>query len=168
MKNPLIASNYGMSGAMAGAFTATMITILVLAAIFYILTIVARWKIFTKAGEKGWKSIIPIYNDYVTIKLCWKPLFFWVTLVLAILVGICQNAGTYISGPIVSALGVFGLIFIIASCVFFVIGQYRLAKSFGKGGAFTVGLVFFNFIFLMILAFGKAEYKGNVYLNEKK
>ena len=28
--------------------------------IFYILQVIAYWKIFTKAGEEGWKSIIPI------------------------------------------------------------------------------------------------------------
>lgn len=33
--------------------------------IFYILQVIAYWKIFTKAGEEGWKSIIPIYNGYV-------------------------------------------------------------------------------------------------------
>ena len=27
--------------------------------IFYILQVIAYWKIFTKAGEEGWKSIIP-------------------------------------------------------------------------------------------------------------
>ena len=27
-----------------------------------ILTIVANWKVFTKAGRPGWASIIPIYN----------------------------------------------------------------------------------------------------------
>ena len=37
--------------------------------IFYILQVIAYWKIFTKAGEEGWKSIIPIYN-YFTGKIC--------------------------------------------------------------------------------------------------
>ena len=29
---------------------------------WYIILVIANWKIFTKAGEAGWKSIIPIYN----------------------------------------------------------------------------------------------------------
>lgn len=37
--------------------------------IFYILQVIAYWKIFTKAGEEGWKSIIPIYNGYVQYRL---------------------------------------------------------------------------------------------------
>ena len=39
--------------------------------IFYILQVIAYWKIFTKAGEEGWKSIIPIYNGYVQYRLTW-------------------------------------------------------------------------------------------------
>jgi hypothetical protein len=35
-----------------------------------------------------------------------------------------------------------------------------LAKSFGKGALFTLGLVFLPFIFFPVLAFGDAEYKG--------
>lgn len=37
---------------------------------------------------------------------------------------------------------------------------YNLAKSFGKGAGFTVGLVLLPSVFYMILAFGKADYIG--------
>ena len=37
--------------------------------VFAVLTIVAMWKIFTKAGEAGWKSIIPIYNCIVLLQI---------------------------------------------------------------------------------------------------
>ena len=30
--------------------------------VWYVLQVVAYWKIFTKAGQPGWKSIIPVYN----------------------------------------------------------------------------------------------------------
>ena len=30
--------------------------------IWYIILAIANWRIFTKAGEAGWKSIIPILN----------------------------------------------------------------------------------------------------------
>lgn len=36
----------------------------------------------------------------------------------------------------------------------------KLAKAFNKDGAFAVGLIFLNIIFLAILAFGKARYSG--------
>lgn len=51
---------------------AYLIFVLILA----ILQIVAWWRIFSKAGEAGWKSIIPIYNVIVLFKICGlSPLF---------------------------------------------------------------------------------------------
>ncbi len=49
--------------------------------------IVSYWKLFNKAGERGWKCLIPFYNDYVRYKITWKPAVFWAILVLGILMG---------------------------------------------------------------------------------
>ena len=35
----------------------------------------------------------------------------------------------------------------------------NLAKAFGKGSGFMVGLILLNTIFMMILAFGESEYQ---------
>ncbi len=37
--------------------------------VLVVLLIIARWKIFSKAGEAGWKSIIPIYADIVLLQI---------------------------------------------------------------------------------------------------
>ncbi|MFM8973443.1 MAG: DUF5684 domain-containing protein, partial [Actinomycetota bacterium] len=42
-----------------------------------VIAIVAHWKIFTKAGQKGWTSIIPILNLVVLMKIVKRPLW-WV------------------------------------------------------------------------------------------
>ena len=34
-----------------------------------VLMIVCHWKIFTKAGEKGWKCLIPFYNIWTQYKI---------------------------------------------------------------------------------------------------
>ena len=39
---------------------------LIFAFVWWILQIIANWNIFTKAGEAGWKSLIPIYGDSVS------------------------------------------------------------------------------------------------------
>ncbi len=31
------------------------------------------WKVFEKAGQEGWKAIIPIYNVYVLTQIIGKP-----------------------------------------------------------------------------------------------
>ena len=42
---------------------------LILAFVWWLLQIIANWRIFTKAGEPGWKSIIPVYGDYISYKI---------------------------------------------------------------------------------------------------
>ena len=49
------ASSDMLLGALAGFLGAFMIVIVVIA----VLQIIGMWKVFTKAGEKGWKSLIP-------------------------------------------------------------------------------------------------------------
>lgn len=113
--------------------------ILAIGMVLLILQVIANWKIFTKAGESGWKSIIPIYNSVVLFKI--SGISPWFVLV-------------YIAGfiPFVGPLAILGVTIYQAN---------SLAKSFGKDAGFTVGLVLLPTIFYMILGFGKAEYIGN-------
>ena len=39
--------------------------LLAIMVIILVFTIIANWKIFTKAGEAGWKSLIPIYSSVI-------------------------------------------------------------------------------------------------------
>ena len=121
--------------------------------IFYIVLVIANWKIFTKAGEAGWKSIIPIYNGYILYKISWKTSVFWITVVLALIGGILNGIGN----PVTSVIGV------ILNIVVIVIGimqSYKLSKAFGHAVGFTVGLVLLPPIFTLILGVGSSEYIG--------
>jgi Family of unknown function (DUF5684) len=96
-----------------------------------LLWIVALWKVFTKADQPGWASIIPIYNVYIWCKIVGRP-GWWVILMFI---------------PVVN--------FIIL-----IILSIDMAKSFGKGVGFGLGLAFLGIIFLPILGFGSATYQG--------
>jgi hypothetical protein len=96
-----------------------------------LLLIVAMWKVFTKAGQPGWASIIPIYNLYIWCKIVGRP-WWWILLMLI---------------PFVN------FIICIILCI-------DLAKSFGKGVGFGIGLALLGIIFFPILGFGSAQYKG--------
>ena len=126
--------------AVAGATVVSSVisTMFIVLAIFYILLIIAQWKIFTKAGEKGWKSLIPIYNLVTLYKII--GLSPW--LILIYLTAII---------PIVGYIAIF---------VLMIVTYNKLAKAFGEGTAFTVGLILLNPIFELILAFGSAQYVG--------
>jgi signal peptidase I len=54
--------------------------------ILFILTLIASlaglWKIFEKAGEPGWKILVPFYNFYVWLKIIKKPLWWYIFLLI--------------------------------------------------------------------------------------
>ena len=94
-----------------------------------VLIIASFWIVFTKAGQPGWASIVPIYNLVVLLKIANKPVW-WIVLMLI---------------PLVN--------FIISIVV-----AIAVAKNFGKTTVFGLGLVFLPFICYPILAWGDAEY----------
>lgn len=134
-----------------------------------ILYIIATWKIFTKAGESGWKSLVPVYSEYVLYKICWKTKFFWIILALSVAraVGLYITKYAIIKGVFgdVIALVCFVMMWVILLFQFFC--YHKLAFAFGKGAGFGTLMFLFAPIPTLVLAFGKAEYKGNVY-NTKK
>jgi hypothetical protein len=114
-------------------------TIAVVGLIFWVLGIIIGWKIFTKAGQPGWASIIPIYNVLVFLKIIGRP-WYWLLLMCIPFVGV----------------------------IWAIIATLDLAKSFGKDTVFAVfGLIIFNVIGYAILAFGGAQYRGPAALAPK-
>ena len=141
---------YALAGGLVGGILAT---VAIVALAFYVLVVIALWKIFTKAGEAGWKSLIPIYNTYVLCKII--GIKFWtyviiIPVVLGIVSGIVFSDNTQASSLITSLYTLFLSIYM----------SINLAKAFGKGTGFIVGLVLLPNIFQLILGFGSAEYVG--------
>lgn len=105
--------------------------VMIIYAAIILLSIVSAWKIFTKAGKPGWASIIPIYNLVVMLQIAGQPLWFLVLFLI----------------PLVNIFALFAL------CL-------GLAKAFGKGIGFGIGIALLGFIFMPILAFSDARYQG--------
>lgn len=128
--------------------------------VFYIGIVIAWWRIFKKAGEPGWKSIIPFYDGHTIYKICWKPVFFWLMLILAV-------AGTVMTGFQLSLGGfetviyITGYAFMLLALYIDVLHSFKLSNAFGHGTGFAIGLVFLPTIFCLILAFGKSQYIGS-------
>ena len=96
-----------------------------------VLVIAGFWKTFEKAGKPGWGAIVPIYNLVLLLEIAGKPIW-WILLFLI---------------PFVN--------FIVVILV-----SIEVAKNFGKGTGFGLGLAFLGFIFYPILGFGDAKYQG--------
>ncbi|MDL9978834.1 DUF5684 domain-containing protein [Microbacterium sp. ASV49] len=98
--------------------------------VFYILVVVALWKVFSKAGWPGILAIIPIVNLFILVKIAgWSA---WLGLLWLI--------------PIVNV-------------VFGILVALRVGRGFGKGGVFSFFLLWlFSVIGYFIIGFGKAAY----------
>jgi Family of unknown function (DUF5684) len=122
----------GASGGSEGILVVVYIAVIVL-------EIAALWQVFVKAGQPGWAAIIPFYNIYVLLRVVGRP-GWWLAL--------------FVVGAIVPFVG--WILLIVVSIIIAI----DLARSFGKSGAFAVGLFLLNFIFVPILGFGAAQYVG--------
>jgi hypothetical protein len=136
-------------------FLRMMIVEIALSLLLAILTLMALWQVFEKAGKQGWMSLIPIYNWVVLHRIAEKPAW-WVALIyLTPLVVIILSAASG-SLAVTSAL-------YIAYCIFVLVISLAmftaLAERFGHDWSFGVGLTLLPFIFLPILGFGKAVYQ---------
>lgn len=124
MKGVCIMDSYG--GAGGGDIFSLIIGIVVA-----LVMIAGMWKMFSKAGEPGWASIIPFYNAYVLFKITWG-----------------------------SGIKFLLLLIPIANIVVVIMTQIKLAKAFGKSTGFAVGLILLSPIFYVILGFDSSEYLG--------
>lgn len=125
--------------------------------VFLVLEIAADWMIFQKAGEPGWKSIIPVYNGYVSYRIVWRTEFFWINLVLS---AAANSMMSWYNGGGSALIGVFAFVLSVLAAVFEILYAIKTARAFGKGTGFILGLIFLNPIFRIILGFGSAQYLG--------
>jgi hypothetical protein len=95
-----------------------------------LLVIVALWVVFQKAGESGWKSLIPFYNVYILMQISGKP-GWWFILLLIPVVGLAVN----------------------------LLAMLSLAEKFGRSPVFAVGLLLLPMFFFPLLAFGGSQYQ---------
>lgn len=154
----------------AGAVGASITTILIIALVWWVLLIIARWKIFAKAGEAGWKSIIPIYADYVQWRIGWKKTsMFWAMIALVIvgyvLVMVSGAVAYNAAGNLVATGGggvltIIGLVCMIAGAVLELVSAYKLFASFGKGVGWFILYILVPNIMLLVLGFGSAQHQG--------
>ena len=104
---------------------------------FIVAMIASGWQIFTKAKLPGWGILVPIYNVYLQFKLAGHPNWAWWLLL-----------------PPVAA-------------ILLIVANFKIAKKFGKGTGFALGLWFLPIIFYPILAWGDAQYQEEVSEEQK-
>lgn len=115
---------------------ATNVTLYLIGAVFVIVlvimmvfAIVGTWQIYTKAGEKGWKSLIPIYNNWIFLRLGGQSSW-W------------------------AILTIFPILNLITS-VMLAIAAYNIGLKFHKSGSFVIVYLLFSPIWAIMLGYGE-------------
>jgi len=126
----LAQNNDGDAAATAAAF-AGFLCMMAFYALFLGIIVGGMWMTFAKAGRPGWAAIIPIYNIFVLTEIARKEIL-WFILTL------------------VPCVNIIAIIMI----------NMDVAKNFGKGAGYGLGLTFLPFIFYPMLGFGSARYQG--------
>lgn len=120
---------------------------------------ILRWNLFTKAGERGWKSLIPVYSDFVEWKIVGMGKEFFIVLIAT--VALCLLTLLF------SLLGVFGTLIIALSWIVYSVLAFiiivrkgmRMAACFNKSDLFgLVALVIFPSIGDLILSWGECTF----------
>ena len=175
----LISTNEALTGSEAaavGAVAGSMFAfITVFALAYWILTIIATWKIFKKAGEPGWKAIIPIYDVYMMYKIVGMSAWFWWMLLASFVLGIIMAVdGTgnlmYASDAEIAAFDWSGHMLTVISLAIYTIAaimvqafySVKTSRSFGHGMGFAIGLFILQPIFWLVLGFDKSKYNKKI------
>ncbi len=124
---------YDNSTSSSAGGSAAALVLLVLFLAFLLVFVVADWRIFSKAGEAGWKSLVPLYSTDVLFRIAgFNP---WTFLLMFI--------------PV-------------ANVVLAVLLALGLGERFQKGPVWSVILLWlFSPIGHLILAFGPATFAPN-------
>ena len=125
--------------------------------------IVSWWKIFEKAGEKGWKALIPVYNVFTWFNVAENGKSFWAFFFVAILdaaaITISQAGAAFLEKYYYTLMfKLLIVLFTVILLVLYVAQTYQFAKAFGKSIGFFFGLLLLPVVFYPILAFGSSKY----------
>ena len=137
-----------------------------------VFSLVCMWRVFSKAGEGGWKILIPFYNVYIQFKIANARKRFWICFLLTLMIplilgyfarGFIYYVQLYGSLPRIdndTAIGI--LISVVIMLVIFILNvsiNFSMAKAFGLPGIFGLGLWLLPWIFYAIIAFsGSIQY----------
>lgn len=130
-----------------------LIPLAILVFILRILRIIALWKAFERAGEPGWKALVPVYCTYIQYKLSGMKNWFWYGLLVAVIVWIIA-ACIPNQQELITNIGS-AIIWIIC-----IVMLFKFARKYGWGVFASILFVIFYPICVLVLGFGNYPYQG--------
>lgn len=152
----------GVAGGLIAGILMFMVVIIIISLVIAILKLIGTWKMLTKAGESGWKSLIPFYNQWTLCKVAGISPYWVLEIIVVSMINTVLNG--ILGSNVIS--GILILIVYANTIYFWVILSISLAKSFGKDTGFGVATVFFSFITYPMMGMGSATYVGPTPIND--
>ncbi len=148
-------------------YTASTLVI-ILSSVWALLYIIGRCLVFRKAERSFWKALIPIWGECTEYGISWLSIIGAINSFLYILYSVIYKIAENSSITGVPSTGAIVTVSVIAaaSSAITIIQKYKLARAFGHGVIFTLGLIFLSPIFYLVLGFDQTEYLGNPSLGE--
>jgi hypothetical protein len=123
--------HFASTGPSSGISNTSVLAIYLFTLLVVLLMYAAEWRIFVKAGQSGWKALIPFYSAYIQFK-------------------IAGLSGWWVLALMVPVLDIYAAVLL----------SLGTAERFGKGTIFAVlGLLVFAPIGYTYLGFGKTKYQ---------
>jgi hypothetical protein len=162
-------SGYGILGAVLAGY----LVFILLALVVGILTLIGMYKLYEKAGESGWKAIIPFYNNIVLSKIVsgdnklgiyWIAayvmyyIFYTAGSVSSIISSMLTSMNSGSSYHLPAARILMLLVSMVFSIVLMVVSgilNYKLGKAFGKSDGWCVAMIFLSGILVIAMGFDK-------------
>ena len=139
-------------------FPVTLLLIIVASFIFIVLLpFIASWNLFKKAGIPGYKSLIPIYNQYLILKISGMSGLWLIIIYSNLFIDLLKET---MDSKLPHYIDILFFTIYILSLVFAIIRSYKLAKAFNRGIIFMIGLFFFPTLFEIILGIDSSKYIG--------
>ena len=141
-------ANEGAWGVLFGSLIVVGIFLVILVIAAVVVILVARAKVFKKAGKPAWAAIIPFYSDWVLCEIAEVEKWFFALMIAPTIISMLDIR--FLSS-IAAIAGLAGYFF----C------NYNVALKFKKDGiAYGLGLTLLPIIFYPILGFGKSEFEN--------
>ena len=156
--------------------------IIIFSALIFILLLLALlvfsywglWKMYSKAGQEGWKALIPYYNNWVLmVDIAGLHVGYFIGMIAA---GLLSFIIGFIPGLFLGLgidIGVFSYVFNIIGWLIGIVSImievaliYNVSKKFNKGTGWVVLSIFFSFITFPLLGFMKKEEYKDVKVNK--
>lgn len=136
-------------GSLVGLGIGIVLFAILLFVFIYVINGLGYYKIFKKAGKKGWAGFVPYYNDWILVEI--SECHWWYYIIIISNAALSYIIDTDVSGVIsllISLLSIVSLYIVL--CI-----NYNIAKKFHQGVGFTVGMTLLPFVFYLILGFSE-------------